>query len=226
MQGGICVQTITLEDALAAKIVHEGHYFMTTAPRDVNFTAVSCLTGYPQDQKFYIKEGHQELWRLENGLKEGLKMWGEPTQEKLVIQAQQGFLEGIEAINKVARELYAFHSTFKQVKACSLKNRDYITTIEEKIWRKEDKNYQNLEDKGLQYWLASRVIVINSVYLDCYMFHVNCGKIEPSILRYSSGHANRDAKRVRPEATADPKLILDIDDCDGTKQRPWRCLQG
>ncbi len=220
-KGGNGVRTIMFEDALEGNIVREGHYLVTVVPKDVHVIAKKNDTGYREDQDFKINAGSQKLWRLESGM----KLWGEPTKEKLVLQGQQGFMRGIDAIHYVARELYVQTGLFEQIQSCSLQRRDYITTYEEKAWRDEKNNYKQPDDTILQYWLASRCILIDGIYADRYVFHVDSGRVNPSVMYYYSGNAVNDAYAVRSEATPSANLVLDVEDCDGTMSKPWKVLE-
>lgn len=215
------MNTITFEDAQLNGIVHKGDYFVTTAPKDVCLIVTKDSTGYPKDQAFQIKAGEQKLWRLE----EGLKLWGEPTQRKLILQGQEGFIQGTDTIHSVARKLHILPGIFEQVQSCSLQHKDYITTYSQEVWQEEKKKYQHPDDKYLEYWLASRCILIDGIYVDRHIFYINNGEINSAALYYYSGNATLDVFAIRPEATLCAKLLLNIEDCDGTRNKPWRCLK-
>lgn len=214
--------TITFEDAYQNGAVKIGDYFVTTASKDAYFIAKKELSGYKEDQEFQIRAGEQKLWRLEKGL----KMWGEPTSKRLTLVGREGLMHGPNIMNDLVTRLYnVLPDVFKNVQACSLPEMDYILHEEVKIVELQvSMKYQNNDDKNFKYWLASRYSEIREDYAKACIFYVYNGHIYVGWLFDSNNYVNELAYSVRPEATPNPKLILNTDGCDGTKRKPWILL--
>lgn len=216
-------KTITFEDALDAGVIRQGDYFVTTTPKDRQVILTAQETGFRDKQSFKIEAGEAKLWRLE----EELKMWGEPTKEKLTLYGKDGFIQGIDAMQKVARELYDLPDVFAEVQACGLPEKDYYFSSDKefaKILEQAGKKYQHPDDKQMRYWLASRCVNLYSTYVYFRIFDVGGVSVGSSDLYRSDGYGDYSNFPVRPETTPSPKLLLETEGCDGTKLKPWICL--
>lgn len=216
--------TITFEDARQEGIIKPGDYFVTTAPKDRNVIVTRVETGFDENQKFKNKAGAQKLWRLENGL----TMLGEPTKETLTLKGREGFEQGPNAMERVARELYSITDIFEQVRSCSLQERTYLFSELKKVL--QTGRYAYLAHKK-SYWLASHCVELYDSDADYIMLEMRLqmlymcdDTVYVRALYDSDGKTSSDTRAVRPEATPKATLLLETEGCDGTRDRPWKCL--
>lgn len=214
-------KTMTLADAMKDKIVRIGHYFVTTMPKDRCAIVMESRVGWKERQKFQISAGEQKLWRLE----EGLKMWGEPTKEELILQGAYGFFEGPCTMQRIIRELYGMTSVFNEVRACALPEDDYFFLDMKQILQEEERKYHHPDDTEMHYWLASRrsnanadkttgllVFVVSGIFFGNYW------------LGNLNGEEGTRSGSIRPEAYPNFSVLIETDGLDGTKERPWKIL--
>ena len=212
--------TITFDDAIREKKIQPGHYFLVTVPKDRSVTITESETGCGKQQKFQISAGEQKLWRLEKGI----KMWGEPTKELLTLNGENGFINGLNAIKKVASEIYGLPEIFENVQACSFPQMEYFFHEIPKVLEEVGKTHITSKDKRLNYWIASRCVTLHNGSVDFCIFRVYNGDVSP----YSVYNSNRgpvsNTYAVRPEATPNATLLFETDGLDGSKKNPWKVL--
>ncbi len=211
-------KTITFKDAKQEGIIFPGQYVMVTMPKSRKVAITKEDTGVAGIQRFELEQ-EQIRFRLE----EGLKMWGEPTRKSLMLGGKIGFEQGPDTMNKVIRELYELPKIFEMAKNCSLPEKDHFYSSSKKLYE-EMTEYTRPNDKGRSYWLASRCVEMATVNVELSMFFVSKGRIFPYCL-YSTECGSRHAKcPVRPEVTANPMLLLETEGCDGSEEKPWKCI--
>lgn len=213
-------KTITFEDALNEGIVRSGDHFLITVPKTRRVITTPRETGFTKNQKFDIQAGEEKIWLLGDEL----TMVGDLTKEKLTLNGQEGVMEGPDTLDLVSRELHSIPDIFEQVRSCGLTKKDYILRNLSKVLEEEQAKYQHLAGKGSAYWLASHGVRIyrDNVYF-C-MFYVNWGSVNTHDLYRSGGGADSLTYAVRPEAIPKPTLLLNREGCDGSREKPWKCL--
>jgi len=212
-------KTMTFEEAFWNNFVHMGDYFVTTMPKDRRFTVVSEETGWHEEQKFRISAGEQKLWRLE----EGLKLWGEPTKEELILRGSNGFSQGIYKMHDIIRNLYTMAGIFEDVNACRLSQNDYFLLDMKQTLQEGEKKHHHLDDAQMHYWLASRRTHVNKNDINFLVFVVSGIFFGNYWLGNNQGEEATRSSSIRPEAILKPTALLELDG-NGSKERPWRCL--
>lgn len=212
-------KTITFEDAFWNNFVHHGDYFVTTMPEDRLFTVARGKTGGYEEQKFRIGAGEQKLWRLE----EGFKLWGEPTKEELILRGSDGFSQGIYEMHDIIRNLYTMDGIFEDVHACRLSKNDYFLLDMKQALQEWKKKHNHPDDAEMNYWLASRRTHVNENDINFLMFVVSGIFFGNYWLGNNQGEVAMRSAAVRPETVFKPTALLELDG-DGSKERPWRCL--
>lgn len=211
--------TITFEDATQASVILPWHYVAITMPKDRQVLVTEKETGVSRTQKFTVKAGERQLWRLT----EDFKLWGMPTKETLALCGKVGFNEGPDTMHRVIRELYDMPGTFETAQACSLPKKEYPSTDIQKAYQ-EGRKYERQDEVNMRYWLASRWGYVGSTIANFRVFRVGSGSVYAFSLYNSSGGTNYNTYAVRPEATPKPTLLLEREECDGSYEHPWICL--
>lgn len=212
--------TITFEDAKREGIILPGHYFAITVPEDRVVTANEKETGVKGIQKFIVEAGQRQLWRLN----EELILQGKPTKEDLVLRGWNGILRAPNTMHRIIRELYDIPGVFEMARACSLPEKAYFFTSTQEAYE-EVKKYERTADHLEWYWLASHCFIINDTDVDVALFYMNCGEVYCDNVAYESGDPCDDgAFAICPEGTPKSNLLLDRSSGDGSKKRPWICL--
>lgn len=209
-------KTITFVEAQKAGIILPDHYIMTTAPKSSQAIINEEETGFEEQQKFTIEEGEVNLWRVN----ENFILWGEPTKQKLVLKGKTGDEQGVPAIHKLLKELYAEFSIFEQIYSCCFPKRSYFLHEIMRVVRDESKKYQKQEDMSFDYWIASSCRIDKTYGV----FYIKNCDIYPAELCDYQRKIYSDSHRVRPVAIPVPTLTLEIDGFDGSKENPWRCI--
>lgn len=214
-------RTITFADAAEQGIIQKGHYFVTVMSKDRKIILNRKETGY-RPQELRCIRGAEKLWRLETGL----KLWGEPTKEKLILKGKTGFEQGIYTIDRVAREMYELPNVFEACQSLALPQKEYEGLIDYlwKVMQVESEKYKNPDDIKMSYWLASCSNRLDREYDDHSIFYVSMGGVGSNTLYRSNGYAWRTELPVRPEAIPKPIILLETDGLDGSREKPWRFL--
>ena len=207
--------TITFEAATQADIILPWHYVTITLPRDRQVIVTENETGVSGTQKFTVKAGERQLWRLT----EDFKLWGMPTKDALALCGYIGFEEGSYTMHRVARELYDMQGTFDKTQACSLKEKEYLPSKVQKAYQ-AGREYERQDEENIKYWLASYC----GNYANVGVFFVDLGRVYYNCLWASHRGAYYHALRVRPKAIPKPTLLLEREGCDGSYEHPWICL--
>ena len=212
-------RTITFEVATQDGIIRPKHYILTTTPEDRQVIVTEKETGVRGTQKFTVKAGERQLWRLT----EDFKLWGMPTTEKLALCGDVGFQEGPDTMHRVIRELYDMQGAFEKAQACSLPEKDYFFSSIQKA-DQEGKKYNQQDEENMWYWLASRCVSTGSNSASFNVFFVGNGYVNYSSLYRSYGNTWSPARAVRPETTLKSILLFNKEGGDGSYEHPWICL--
>lgn len=215
------------EDAVDQGIIHVGDHFVTTVMFDVRANIRREESGISEIQTFEVREGEEKIWRLEDGF----KMLGTPTKENLTLRGIDGYENSIMLMDRIISATNIMPGVFKTVKACAFSKPGYknMETPERvKQICQEAEKYNKAEDKNLSYWLASRFMLPEQVGT-----HVsgNYGLFIMKQCSFSQAFTYQayvgpcpQTYPLRPEATPEPKLIIETDGLDGSKNKPWRCI--
>lgn len=211
---------ITLQEAIKREIVHVGDYFLTEEPEDRCIILKKHQTGYNAEQVFIVKAGERKLWRLE----EGLELWGELTKESLTLEGQTGFISGAITMNRLAYKLNSLPGIFYRIQACSFPQNKYEFLNVPNVIQEEKNNYSKLDDRELDYWIASSYKEVYGKNTYFRMFAVNNGCLSSYTLFCSYGMSQSWSLPIRPKAIPNPDLHLKTKWRDGSKEKPWECL--
>ena len=211
--------TITFEDARQEGIILPDHYLEVTAPRSRKVIMTEKETGFEKTQKFTVKSGKKHLWRIS----EDFKLLGNPTKEGLTLCGHVGFEQGPNTMNRIIRELYDMSNVFEKTKACSLPEKDYFFFHPQSEYETE-KKYSHPDDIHMEYWLSSRCVEDSGMHVEFNVFIVYHSMVCCSSLHETSWREDYNTYAIRPEATPTATLLLERDGCDGSKEKPWKCL--
>lgn len=214
--------TITFEAAVRDGIILPNHYIAVAGTKDRQVIVTEKETGIKKTQKFTLAAEERGLWRLEQDEGE-LKLWGEPTKDKLTLCGLVGFKQGPDTMHRIIRELYDMPGIFETAGACSLTEKDYFFSDIEEVYQMR-KRYERQDKRRMCYWLASRCVIISSSDAFFSVFIVDGGSVNSNWLYYSGGSASNPTYAVHPKATPKSTLLLERKDCDGSYERPWKCL--
>ena len=196
-------KTIIYQEALEQRIVKEGDYF---------------LVQYP--------DGRNKLFRLVKRNK-GYVLWGPPTDGTITLIGKEGYDNLFTLADALVEKEYFSEGVFEEVHACGLSEKEYeVHSYREfqKIFDEAEKLYEHPDDVNMIYFLASRCVDIYSGDADFYVFFVNSCGVNYGWLYNSYGNADDPTNAVRPEATPKSTLLLETKGCDGSKEKPWICL--
>ena len=196
-------ETMTYQKALAGGVVKKGDYFSVQYP-----------------------DGRNVLFRLVK--REGkYVMWGMTTTEQIYLEGKKGYDNFLTWADAKVREEYSSEDTFEEVHALGLSDKDYEIHSQEEFRRILDEAEEmcgSSEDTNMYYALASRCVGIYGSYAWFYVFLVLSGDVNAYDLYNSYGSTGSGTFAVRSEATPKSTLLLKRAGCNGSKEKPWICL--
>ncbi len=196
-------ETMTYQKALAGGVVKKGDYFSVQYP-----------------------DGRNVLFRLVK--REGrYVMWGMTTTEQIYLEGKKGYDNFLTWADAKVREEYSSEDTFEEVHALGLSDKDYEIHSQEEFRRILDEAEEmcgSPEDANMCYALASRCVYLSSSHAGFRVFYVLGGYMGYDWLCNSYGSTSSSSRAVRPEATPKSTLLLKRVGCNGSKEKPWICL--
>ena len=196
-------ETMTYQKAFAGGVVKKGDYFSVQYP-----------------------DGRNVLFRLVK--REGkYVMWGMTTTKQIYLEGKKGYDNFLTWADAKVREEYSSEDTFEEVHALGLSDKDYEIHSQEEFRRildEAEKMCGSPEDANMYYALASRCVNVASIYAYFGVLRVYSGDVGAYSLYYSNGYSYSYPFAVRPEATPKSTLLLKLARCNGSKEKPWICL--
>ena len=196
-------ETMTYQKAFAGGVVKKGDYFSVQYP-----------------------DGRNVLFRLVK--REGkYVMWGMTTTEQIYLEGKKGYDNFLTWADAKVREEYSSEDTFEEVHALGLSDKDYEIHSQEEFRRILDEAEEmcgSSEDTNMYYALASRCVSLSGsgAYFSVFFVYSDC--VIGNLLYRSDGHTWSYTYAVRPEATPKSTLLLKLARCNGSKEKPWICL--
>lgn len=182
-----------------------------------------------EDDYFLVKypDGRNKLFRLVKTGKEYV-MRGLPTDKKVKFSGKEGYDKLFDLADAAAKSEYSQPGIFEDVHACGLPKNDYeVHSCSElrRILEYETKSYAHPADEEMNYVLASRCAYFCGNYENFYLFRVSGGKVDVNSLYRSDNEPWYFNYAVRPEAIPKPTMLLNMEGCDGSEEKPWVCVE-
>lgn len=198
--------------------------------KNINFQEALKHGEVKEDDYFLVRypNGRDKLFRLVKTEK-GYVMWGPPTEQKVRFCGKDGYDKLFTLADEVVKKEYFLLEIFEDVYACKLSEKSYeVHSLGElrRILEDETKKHIHPDDKEMIYALASRCVYACSTYKNFYLFRVSNGNIAVNSLYRSDNDPWYFNYSVRPEAIPKATMCLNMEERDGSKERPWFCIDG
>ena len=224
-------KVISFQEALEKGLIQKGHYFQTVTTQRSVITISEDETGYSENQDFITEAGEIKLWRLvEVGQAANeCKLFGTPTKNSLMLEGENGYNNGIATLDKIAAGTNVFPEFFSDVHSCRLPERDYMFNSWEKFCdslKDEIRKYTCTNEGSPECFIAAcfvrQVTLSTCVYFG--ILKISYGYMKTCYLEDSKEEVYNASARVCPEAIPRSNLLLKMEGCDGSKERPWVCV--
>ena len=121
---------------------------------------------------------------------------------------------------------YAFEGVFEEVYALGVDEKQYTFQSRNGLidfLKGVGRMFNNHDDTGNMYFLASRCEINSSTYSSFRVFYMDNGNMNAYWLYSTNGFQYNYALPVRPEAIPKPDLKIVVEARRGSKKKPWVC---
>lgn len=168
---------------------------------------------------------------------EECRLFGPPTSEILSIVGETGYKNAINTLDKIASETNIFPEFFKAVHSCRFSERRYdissngLSTTKNDVPDDEIKLHYHEDDKEMGYFIAALCENYSALSLSKVSYRILCkigNYITSEPLYFAVPGFNTPSKpclNVRPEAIPKWGLLIEMEERNGSKEKPWLCVE-